>query len=75
MIGRAIGPAPGFAALGLIVTSNMFATAVLALGASEYIAVVVPGLNPIARRARAHRLATLLGILHIRTNAGSRASS
>lgn len=69
MIGRAIGPGSGFAALGLTVTGNMFATAVLALGASDYIAVIVPGLNPIEVAIALIGLATLLGILHIRTNA------
>ena len=69
MIGRAIGPGAGFAALGLTITGNTFATAVLALGTSDYLAVVIPGLNPLAVGITLIALATLLGILHIRTNA------
>jgi amino acid transporter len=69
MIGRAVGPGAGFAALGVTVTGNMFATAVLGLGASDYIGIIVPGLNPIGVAIALIALATLLGILHIRTNA------
>ena len=69
MIGRAIGPGSGFAALGLTITGNTFATAVLALGTSDYLAVVLPGLNPLAVGIALIALATLLGILRIRTNA------
>lgn len=69
MIARSVGPASGFAALGITVISNMLATAVLALGASAYIDVIVPGLNPIAVGMALIAVSTVLGILHIRTNA------
>src|ERR1700686_45423 len=39
MVGRAVGHGSGFAVMGLTVAGNMLAPAVLALGASEYIAV------------------------------------
>ena len=69
MVGRAVGRGPAFAALGLTVAGNMLAPAVLALGASEYIAVIIPGLNPIAVAIAIIAVTTLLGILHIRVNA------
>ena len=69
MIGRAIAPGAGFAALGVTITGNTFATAVLALGISDYLAIVIPGLNPLAVAIVLIAFATLLGILHIRTNA------
>ncbi len=69
MVGRAVGRGCGFAILGLTVASNMLAPAVLALGASDYIAVVLPGLNQIAVAITIIAVTTLLGILHIRTNA------
>jgi amino acid transporter len=69
MVGRTCGHAPGFAILGLTVAGNMLAPAVLALGASEYIAVVIPGLNAIAVAITIIAVTTLMGVLHIRTNA------
>jgi amino acid transporter len=69
MIGRAVGPAAGFAALGVTITGNTFATAVLALGASDYLSVIYPRLDPLAVAIVLIAFATLLGILHIRTNA------
>src|ERR1700676_3011541 len=48
MVGRTVGRGSGFAILGLTVAGNMLAPAVLALGASDYIAVVIPGLNQTA---------------------------
>lgn len=69
MIGRAVGPGAGFAALGITITGNTLATAVLALGTSDYLAVIFPGLNPLPVGITLIVAATLLGILHIRTNA------
>lgn len=69
MVGRAAGHSFGFASMGLTVAGNMLAPAVLALGASEYIAVIVPGLNATAVAIVIIAATTLLGILHIRTNA------
>jgi len=69
MVGRAIGPGAGFAIVGITFVSNMLAPAVLALGASDYIAVVIPGLNQTAVAVSLIFVTTLLGILHIRTNA------
>jgi len=69
MVGRSVGAAVGFATFGLTITSNMLAPAVLALGASTYLAVVVPDLNPIVVGMTIIAATTVLGILHIRTNA------
>jgi amino acid transporter len=69
MAGRAVGHGFGFAALGLTVVGSVLSPAVLALGASDYIAVVVPGLNQTAVAIAIIAVTTLLGILHIRTNA------
>ena len=69
MVGRAVGHGFGFAVLGLTVAGNMLAPAVLALGASDYIAVVIPGLDQTAVAIAIIAVTTLLGILHIRTNA------
>ena len=62
MVGRAVGRGSGFAILGLTVASNMLAPAVLALGASDYIAVVIPDLNQIAVAITIIAVTTLLGI-------------
>ena len=69
MVGRSVGAAAGFATFGLTITSNMLAPAVLALGASTYLAVVVPDLNPIVVAMAIIAATTVFGILHIRTNA------
>ena len=69
MVGRSVAAAAGFATFGLTITSNMLAPAVLALGASTYLAVVVPDLNPIVVGMTIIAATTVLGILHIRTNA------
>ena len=69
MVGRSVGAAASFATFGLTITSNMLAPAVLALGASTYLAVVVPDLNPIVVGMTIIAATTVLGILHIRTNA------
>jgi len=69
MAGRAVGHGYGFAALGLTVVGSVLSPAVLALGASEYIAVVVPELDQTAVAIAIIAATTLLGILHIRTNA------
>jgi amino acid transporter len=69
MVGRAVGHGSGFATLGLTVVGNTLAPAVLALGASEYIAVIIPGLNQIAVAIAIIAVTTLFGVLHIRINA------
>jgi amino acid transporter len=69
MLGRTLGPAWGFAMLGLILIGNMLTPAVLALGAGVYIGAVFPGLNATAVAIVIIVASTIFGILHIRTNA------
>jgi amino acid transporter len=71
MLGRTLGPAWGFAMLGLILIGNMLTPAVLALGAGVYIGAAFPALNldPTAVAIVIIVASTIFGILHIRTNA------
>lgn len=69
MVARAVGPGAGFAILGVTVVGNMLSPAVLSLGASTYIGAVIPGLNPIVVAIVIISTTTVMGILHIRTNA------
>ena len=55
--------------LGLNLVNSLLATAVLALGVSEYLGAVIPGLQPIPTALVTVWGATLLGVLNIRTNA------
>ena len=69
LVGRTLGPAPGFAILGLTVAVNMLSPAVLALGVAANLAPIFPGLDPTWTAEAIVASATLLGVLHIRTNA------
>ena len=69
LVGRALGPAPGFVILGLTVALNMVAPAVLALGVAANLAAILPGLDPTWTAEALIALTTLLAVLHIRTNA------
>jgi amino acid transporter len=69
MVGKSLGPAAGFVALALTAIGNMLAPAVLAMGAADYVDVLVPGVNPRAIGIGIIVVTTLFGILHIRTNA------
>ena len=69
MVGRTLGPASGFVMLGVTVVGNMLAPALFALGASDYIADVIPGLDAKALAIAIIVAATVSAVLHIRTNA------
>ena len=69
LVGRTLGPAPGFLILGLTVALNMLAPAVLALGAAANLRPILPGLDPTWTAEAIIALTTLLGVLHVRTNA------
>ena len=69
LVGRTLGPAPGFAILGLTVAVNMLSPAVLALGVAANLAPIFPGLDPTWTAEAIIAATTLLGVLHIRTNA------
>ena len=63
------GSLMGFVVLGLNLTNSLLATAVLALGVSDYLGAVIPGLQPIPTALAVIAGSTLLGVLNIRTNA------
>ena len=69
LVGRTLGPAPGFAILGLTVAVNMLSPAVLALGVAANLRPIFPGLDPTWTAEAILVATTLLGVLHIRTNA------
>ena len=69
LVGRTLGPAPGFLILGLTVAINMLSPAVLALGVAANLQSILPGLDPTWTAEAIIVLTTLLGVLHIRTNA------
>ncbi|HUO93929.1 MAG TPA: APC family permease [Rhizomicrobium sp.] len=69
MVGKTIGPAAGFATLTLTALSNMLQPAVFSLGAAAYIKAVLPGVDATAVGIAIIVITTLLGVLHIRTNA------
>ena len=60
---------PALRFLGLTIFGNMLAPAVLSLGASTYIAAVIPNLNATVVAIVIIVVTTALGILHVRTNA------
>lgn len=69
IVARTIGPLAGFVVLGLNLVNTLLATAVLALGVSEYLGRAIPELQPIPTAVAVVVGATLLGVLNIRTNA------
>lgn len=69
MVGKTLGPAAGFATLALTAFGNMLSPAAFALGAAEYINAIMPGLDATTVGIAMIVITTLLGVLHIRTNA------
>ena len=69
MVGKTLGPAAGFVTLMMTAVGNMLGPAVLSLGAATYVGALVPGLDPRTVGISIIVATTLLGILHIRTNA------
>jgi amino acid transporter len=69
MTGRTLGPAAGYAMLGLTTFVNMVAATVLAMGLAPYVAEWVPGVNATVVGLAAVAVTTLMGVLHIRANA------
>jgi amino acid transporter len=69
MMGRTLGPAWGFMALGLNLFGGALGQAVTALGLADYLAVVAPGLPPLPAALAATALTTLVTLLNIRLNA------
>jgi amino acid transporter len=69
MAGRTIGPATGFVVLALNGFGSLLAAAAFSLGASTYLSAVIPGLNPTLVAIAIIVITTIMGVLHIRTNA------
>jgi amino acid transporter len=69
MTGRTLGPAAGYAVLGLTAFLNMLTPAVLALGIAPYLDSFLPALDDRVWAVGVIVVTTLLGVLHIRTNA------
>jgi amino acid transporter len=69
MIGRTLGPAWGFMALGLNIFGGGLGQAVTALGLAAYLAVLVPGLPALPVALAVTAATTLVTVLNIRLNA------
>jgi amino acid transporter len=69
IVGRILGPLPGFIVLGLNIISLILITAVIALGLGNYIGFLFPGVSPVTIGIAGVIVTTLFGILNIRTNA------
>jgi amino acid transporter len=69
ILGRVLGPAWGFMALGLNIVGGALTQAVTALGLAAYLDVAVPGTPVLAAALAAVALSTLIAILNVRTNA------
>jgi amino acid transporter len=69
IVGRTLGPLPGFVVMGLNLVNSLLGVAVLSLGICDYVSVAIPGLQPLPVALAVITGATLLGVLNIRTNA------
>ncbi|PZU11482.1 APC family permease [Sphingomonas sp.] len=69
MVARTLGPTTGFVVLGVNVVNNLIFTPVVALGVSDVLARVFPGLPQVPVALALVAVATGVGLLNIRTNA------
>jgi len=69
MVGRTLGPAAGFAILGITAVNNILFAPVAGLGISAVLSTVIPGLPEIPLAIAVVAIATLSGLLNIRLNA------
>jgi len=69
MVGRTMGRDAGMAIMWLNAFSSLLTPAAFGLGCAAFIAVAIPGLNPTLVAITIILVTTLLGVLHIRTNA------
>ena len=69
MVGRTLGRDAGMAIMWLNAFSSLLTPAAFGLGAGAFIGVVIPGLNTTAVAIAIILVTTVLGVLHIRTNA------
>lgn len=69
IVGRVMGPLPGFIVMGVYLVISLLIPAVMALAMSTYLGVLRPNLPIVPTAVATVALATLVGILNIRTNA------
>jgi amino acid transporter len=69
IIGRVLGPLPGFIVLGLNFVTLILIVTIIPLGIGNYIGVLFPGVPPITAGIVTIMCTTLCGILNLRTNA------
>src|ERR1700742_3049886 len=69
MVGRTLGADTAMTILWLNAFTSLLAAAALALGAASFLSVIWPGLNATAVALAMIFITTLMGVLHIRTNA------
>ena len=69
MVARTMGPAAGFAILGVSVVNNVLFPPVAGLGISAVLASLIPGLPQVPVAVAVVVLATICGLLNIRVNA------
>jgi amino acid transporter len=69
IVGEVLGPGAGFAVLGVNLLNLLLSCAALSLGVADYLAAVIPGLQPVPTALAALALATGLGVMNIRANA------
>jgi len=69
IVGRVMGPLPGFIVMGVYLVVSLLIPAVMALAISEYLGVLNVQLPVIPTAILTIALATLIGTLNIRTNA------
>ena len=69
IVGRILGPSAGFAMLGLNLLTFSIGPAITALGVSDYLDVVLPGLPKIPLAMALVLLCMAMGVLNIRLNA------
>jgi len=69
IVGRVMGPAWGFMALGINIVGGAFTQAATALVLAVYLGVVIPGAPVVPTALAAVIAATAIGVLNIRVNA------
>ena len=69
LIGRILGPTAGFAALAVLLAAMPTGLAMTALGFSDYVRVVAPGLAPLPTALCAVVAVTVIAALSVRLNA------
>jgi amino acid transporter len=69
LLGRTLGPFVGFVFMGMNLVGSTLGPAVLSLGASDYVAAIVPGVSAVPLAVGIIAVSMLLGILNIRVNA------